>query len=451
MFADRAEAGRLLGERLGRLEPSDPVVVGLPRGGVPVAFEVARALGAPLDVIVVRKLGVPYQPELAMGAVGEGDVIVLNDAVVREAVVDETDIAAAARRERIVVEQQAHLFRRGHAAVPLAGRTVVIVDDGMATGSTVRAACAIARASGAGEVVVGVPVGPPHAAARLEGAADHVVCLREPANLYAVGQAYADFAQVSDGEVTALLARAAGGDSVDPRPPRSDPVQQDVSVEAETVRLDGTLTVPDRASGIVVFAHGSGSSRHSPRNQYVAGVLNSLGLATLLFDLLTPTEEVRRELVFDVELLGRRLRGATRWLASVPGVPDRIGYFGASTGAAAALCAAADPALDIAAVVSRGGRPDLAGPWLSSVRASTLLVVGELDHVVIDLNRVAQAGLRCPNRLSIVPGASHLFEEPGCLASVARLACHWFGAYLPATSRPGRSVDDPAGDRDVRL
>lgn len=430
MFADRTQAGRLLGERLVPLKRENPVVVGLPRGGVAVAFVVAQALEAPLDVIVVRKLGVPFQPELAMGALGERGVIVVNEHIVRQAGLDEQDIAGAARRERTVVEQRAHLLRGGHAAVSLSGRTVVIVDDGIATGSTVRAACAVARAAGARRVVVAAPVGPPRVAERLSRAADAVICLREPVNLYAVGQAYADFTQVTDAEVTALLARAGGDDAVAADRARPDPPQRGVTVESGAVRLAGTLTVPDGATGIVVFAHGSGSSRHSPRNRFVAGALNQLGLATLLFDLLTAEEEVHRSNVFDIELLGRRLRDATEWLGSVSGLPAKIGYFGASTGAAAALYAAADPGLDVAAVVSRGGRPDLAGPWLSAVRAPTLLIVGAQDHIVIDLNRAAQAQLRCPNRLSIVPGATHLFEEPGCLESVAQLACHWLGAHL---------------------
>ena len=430
MFADRTQAGRLLGERLVPLKRENPVVVGLPRGGVAVAFVVAQALEAPLDVIVVRKLGVPFQPELAMGALGERGVIVVNEHIVRQAGLDKQDIAGAARRERTVVEQRAHLLRGGHAAVSLSGRTVVIVDDGIATGSTVRAACAVARAAGARRVVVAAPVGPPRVAERLSRAADAVICLREPVNLYAVGQAYADFTQVTDAEVTALLARAGGDDAVAADRARPDPPQRGVTVESGAVRMAGTLTVPDGATGVVVFAHGSGSSRHSPRNRFVAGALNQLGLATLLFDLLTAEEEVHRSNVFDIELLGRRLRDATEWLGSVSGLPGKIGYFGASTGAAAALYAAADPGLDVAAVVSRGGRPDLAGPWLSAVRAPTLLIVGAQDHIVIDLNRAAQAQLRCPNRLSIVPGATHLFEEPGCLESVAQLACHWLGAHL---------------------
>jgi putative phosphoribosyl transferase len=196
------------------------------------------------------------------------------------------------------------------------------------------------------------------------------------------------------------------------------------------------LTVPDNAHGLVVFTHGSGSSRHSPRGRYVAAVLNGAGLGTLLFDLLTPEEERHRRNVFDIGLLAGRLLDVTSELQTMPGIPRRLGYFGASTGAAAALYAAADQATPVAAIVSRGGRPDLAGPKLAQVRAPTLLIVGGLDHTVIELNRAAQSELRCENQLQIVPGATHLFEEPGTLDAVAHLARSWFTHYLAPNVSP---------------
>jgi putative phosphoribosyl transferase len=209
----------------------------------------------------------------------------------------------------------------------------------------------------------------------------------------------------------------------------------EVSVLAGSVRVAGDLSLPQDASGVVVFAHGSGSSRHSPRNRYVAATLNQARLGTLLIDLLSADEEDDRAKVFDIDLLGRRLLDVTSWLQSQSDTRDhRIGYFGASTGAGAALWAAADPHADVAAIVSRGGRPDLAGPRLGFVRAPTLLVVGGLDDVVIELNRTTQFQLRCENRLEIVPGASHLFEEPGTLEQVARLAASWFTTYLGPVS-----------------
>lgn len=201
----------------------------------------------------------------------------------------------------------------------------------------------------------------------------------------------------------------------------------EVVVSAVGVGLPGYLTVPDGADTVVVFAHGSGSSRHSPRNRAVADDLNRHGLGTLLFDLLTDEESTDRGNVFDIGLLGDRLVGATRWLREVPGLGDvDVGYFGASTGAGAALWAAADPESGVSAVVSRGGRPDLAAPRLSSVSTPTLLIVGGRDDVVIDLNRQAAELLGGECRLEIVPGATHLFEEPGALDRVTELARAWF-------------------------
>lgn len=207
--------------------------------------------------------------------------------------------------------------------------------------------------------------------------------------------------------------------------------ERPVQVSVGPVLLAGDLSIPKEARGIVVFAHGSGSSRHSPRNRSVAYALRAGGLATLLFDLLTPEEEATdlhtAHLRFDISLLARRLVGATDWLAQQPDTRAlRVGYFGASTGGGAALVAAAAHQEAVGAVVSRGGRPDLAGTALTRVHAPTLLIVGGRDPQVIALNRQALAQLRTETRLEIIPGASHLFEEPGALEQVARLACQWF-------------------------
>lgn len=212
-------------------------------------------------------------------------------------------------------------------------------------------------------------------------------------------------------------------------------VEHTVRVPAGGVQLDGALTIPSDADGVVLFAHGSGSSRHSPRNQYVAQSLVDGGLATLLIDLLTPHEErvdaVTRHHRFDINLLADRLTGAIDWLASEPSTRDlSVGLFGASTGGGAALVAAADRPERVGAVVSRGGRPDLAGPALAAVRSPTLLIVGERDEMVIQLNKQAMRAMRAPVQLEIVPRATHLFEEPGTLEEVARLAREWFARHL---------------------
>jgi putative phosphoribosyl transferase len=223
--------------------------------------------------------------------------------------------------------------------------------------------------------------------------------------------------------------------------PKMGAPSREVTIFCRDATLAGTLSVPLEAIGLVIFAHGSGSSRHSPRNQYVAEALHEFGCATLLMDLLTERESEDRRNLFDIGLLGQRVVEVTQWAAKENGLSDLpIGYFGASTGAGAALVAAAAPAPGpargpgirdrIKAVVSRGGRPDLAGASLPDVAAPTLLLVGSLDDVVIELNRQAQARMKCVTKLSIIPGATHLFEEPGTLERVAREAGDWFARYF---------------------
>jgi putative phosphoribosyl transferase len=203
-------------------------------------------------------------------------------------------------------------------------------------------------------------------------------------------------------------------------------------IPAGTATIEGMLEIPDHAAGLVLFAHGSGSSRHSPRNNYVAGVLRQAGVGTLLMDLLTPREDRDYARRFDIALLTQRLLDAARWVVSQDATRELpLGFFGASTGAAAALEAAAMLGADARAVVSRGGRPDLASPHaLANVTAPTLLLVGGFDDVVIDLNQLAYDQLRCEKELVIVPGATHLFEEPGTLEEVARQAAAWFAKHL---------------------
>jgi predicted phosphoribosyltransferase/dienelactone hydrolase len=410
-FRDRAEAGRFLGERLARdLRGDDAVVLGLPRGGVPVARQVARALGAPLDVFLVRKLGFPGQPELAMGALASGGIRVLNESIVRELRLDGALIDSVTAREAAELARREEAYRGDRPPPDLGGRTVVLVDDGLATGATMRAAAEAVRSRVPRRIVLAVPVAPPQAVEGLRDVADDVVVLLAPEPFQAVGLWYGDFREVPDDEVRRLLAL-----------PPERPVDAGGS--------EAALVVPDGATGLVVFAHGSGSSRFSPRNRYVAGVLEEAGLGTLLVDLLTSEEEQvdlrTREHRFDVELLAGRVVEAVRWAGSLR-LP--IGLFGASTGAAAALVAAARVPDAVGAVVSRGGRPDLAGRALGEVLAPTLLIVGGQDEAVLDLNRRAAAALTraAAVQLEVVPGATHLFEERGALERVAELARDWF-------------------------
>ncbi len=416
-FRDREDAGRRLADHLQALHISNPVVVGLPRGGVVVAAQVARALGAPLDIVVVRKLGAPGRAELGMGAIGEGGVRALNAELVGLLGVTEAEIAEVEAAESEELARRVATYRRGRAPMAIEDRTVIVVDDGLATGYTARAAVRAMRNRGAGEVILAVPVSAPDTAAALEEEADEVIALELPFGFGAVGQWYRDFRQTTDREVLQLL------DSFAERPP------EEVLIRANGRLLPGWLTLPPSARGMIVFAHGSGSSRHSPRNRAVADDLNRAGLATLLFDLLSDDEALDRDNVFDIPLLARRLEAATRWLVTrreLAGLP--VGYFGASTGAAAALWAAAEH--PVAAVVSRGGRPDLAAERLGSVTSPTLLIVGGADTTVAELNRRAAAAMTATTEVAVVPGAGHLFEEPGALDRVADLAREWFVRWL---------------------
>ena len=427
MFRDRTDAGRQLAKRLIDADIEMPVVCAIPRGGVPVAAQVAAGLGAPLDIVVVRKLGVPWHPELGFGAIGEEHVLVTNDELVGTLGLDAGDVEAVVRGERKELATRVTMFRGERRFVDVHGRTVLLVDDGVATGYTVLAAIAVLRRRGAARVIVAVPVASPTVVPMLRRAADEVVILLEAPGFAAVGEFYEDFGQVADQEVRTVLGAFA------PRRSAADNDDDSLDLLLDGVSLPSVLDVPSEADGLVVFAHGSGSSHRSVRNRSVAAALQDAGLATLLFDLLTPAEAADRRNVFDIALLARRLEAATLWLREHHILEARpFGYFGASTGAAAALCAAADLGDAVAAVVSRGGRPDLAGHQLEAVVAPTLLIVGGADQAVLELNRVAQRKLAGPSALAVVPGATHLFEEPGALAEVSTLAADWFRRQFAA-------------------
>lgn len=417
MFLNRTDAGKKLAERLIHRRGRDQVVLGLARGGMPVAAEVARALNCPLDVLVVRKLGAPGQPELALGAIAEGGEILLNEKLIAALQCSPAYLREIERAESRVLSLRVDRFRNGRNPVNIVGKDVIIVDDGLATGVTARVACQYAHHHGAKTVTLAVPVSSMEAANTVKEA-DEVIFLHAPLSFYAVGMHYADFSQTSDDEVRAILEEA---DS------EHEHVHSEIEISVHGAKIPGSLCVPENAEGIVIFAHGSGSSRHSRRNRYVAHVLNKAGLATLLIDLLTPAEETNREDVFDIDLLSRRLTEVVRWVGDQPETALlNIGLFGASTGAAAALATAADKYLGIAAVVSRGGRPDLAGSLLTEVTAPTQFIVGEKDQHVLELNKKARDRITAITDLEIVPGATHLFEEAGTLEEVARLARDWF-------------------------
>ncbi|MCM2278952.1 MAG: dienelactone hydrolase family protein [Oligoflexia bacterium] len=426
VFSDRHEAGKRLAERLRALHLENPVVLGLPRGGIPVAYEVALELNAPLDLVVVRKIGHPLQPEYGIGAVTEDDFYWIDPRAVQGSDIDAEMLEKLLVREAKEVKRRVQAYRKGQAALPLAGRTAILVDDGLATGVSARAAAHLMRGRGATRVLLAVPVASKQSAESLveDNSVDDLVCLSMPEEFYAVGQWYEDFTQVTDEQVLRLLEHA-----------RNRGVETEVEIAAgpDRLLLRGLLSLPPAGGlptrGVVVFAHGSGSSRLSPRNRKVAAALNRAGLATLLFDLLTEDESDDRRKVFDIPLLAGRLIAASDFIrrnhnfASLP-----LGYFGASTGVAAALWAAADSP-GVAAIVGRGGRPDLSLSRAKEIRAPVLLIVGGNDSPVIELNQAALRQLPHAD-LVIVPRATHLFEEPGALEQVSEHAIRWFTRHF---------------------
>lgn len=426
-FVDRKDAGQRLASLLRAYKDEQPIILGLPRGGVAVAYEVASALGAPLDVWLVRKVGAPSNPEFGLGAVAEGGIVYLNPESLAEVGVTAGELEELVQEQAREVTERVRRFRAGRPPPRLEGRTVILVDDGLATGGTARAALQSLRATRPRKLVLALPVAAAQSLAGLQGLADALVCVHVTNSMHAIGNWYEHFPQVADDEVLRLLARARGAPSFR---------EQELSIRAGEVLLEGTLCLPPEPRGLVLFAHGSGSSRFSPRNRHVARLLQEQGLATLLFDLITREEEALDErtarLRFDIPLLTRRLIQVTDWTGTVPALEHLpLGYFGSSTGAAAALMAAAERSERVRAVVSRGGRPDLASDSLARVRTPVLLLVGGEDHPVLQLNLRASEQLAGPQALMLIPGATHLFEEHGALDAVAWLAGEWLLRYLP--------------------
>ena len=420
-FDDREHAAEQLAEALLAYRGRHPLVLAIPRGGVPIGRVLADRLDGDLDVVLVHKLGAPGQEEFAVGAVGEdGQVLVAEHAA--RAGADAAYLREEAAYQLDLIAQRRELYSPRREAFDPAGRLVIVADDGLATGATMRAALAAVRAMQPAALVCAVPVASSRSLAELRPLCDDVVCPASPRDFAAVSQYYRSFPAVTDDEVLRLLARR----------PIAIGATQAVRIPADGVRLQGDLHVPDAATGLVVFAHGSGSSRFSPRNQRIADALAQQGMATLLFDLLGAEEDIALAARFDIERLAGRLEAAVAWAMRLPSLARLpLGLFGASTGAAAALAVAARLPRAVKAVVSRGGRPDLAGHRvLGEVSAPTLLIVGAADTDVVALNKSALASMTHTVELVLVPGATHLFDEAGALEQVASLAGAWFRQWL---------------------
>lgn len=440
-FRNREDAARRLVAALLQYRGQHPLVLAIPRGAVPMGRIVADELGGELDVVLVRKLGAPGNPELAIGAIDERGEVTLNENAGWVGA-DDSYVHRESDRQLALIRERSMRYRAGRPAQPVVGRTVIVLDDGVATGATMIAALRAVRAQKPERLVCAVPVAARDSLEEIEKLADDVVCLATPSPFGAVGLFYSNFTTVDDDEVAQALAHAADAPAKEAAAPPVGVQLADtelvgaqriaVGIPIGQVLLEGDLTVPPSAEGVVLFAHGSGSSRHSIRNRAVAEALSRRGFTTLLFDLLTMQEDQQPSARFDISLLMQRLDAALQWVRQEPACRHLpIALFGASTGAAAALAVAATRPGEVAAVVSRGGRPDLAGPQiLSQIRTPTLLIVGGADREVLELNRSAQEMMGAWAELVVVPGATHLFEEPGALEQVALLAGDWFARWL---------------------
>ncbi len=423
-FKDRSDAALRLAEELSHLRGEDPLILAIPRGAVAMAKLLATELEGDFDILLVHKIGHPKQPEYAIGSVNEKGHVFITDHE-SSSFIGEEALNSLSANEVNKLQRKRNLYTPYRGPIDVKSRTCVIVDDGIATGSTFQAAINTLKEQGAGRIIVAAPVASRQAMELLRKEGVELCVLKVPTHFFSVSSHFEQFEQVDDSDVVALL----------------NSEQQEVEINCDNVTLRACLQIPKRARALIVFAHGSGSGRLSPRNQYVAHELFNQGYATLLADLLTQDESKTRDNVFDIDFLAQRLSGVIEWghshnaLSLLP-----IILFGASTGAAAAIKAAVKSDLEITAIVSRGGRVDLADEALDDISAPMLFVVGALDASVLDLNREAIRQIKHTEvELVVVDNASHLFEEPGALEKVSELVISWLDKFFSGDVPSDRS------------
>jgi len=424
-FRNRVHAGEVLAGAVREHRFPEPLVIlGIPRGGVAVAAEMARRLGAPLGVIVARKLRAPHQPELAIGAVTASGATYVDQSIVSEAGADERYLAREKELQVGEARRREEAFDGVHRPA-LEGATVVVVDDGIATGSTAIAALRSVRGAGAARVVLAVPVAHPRAIGLLRNEADDIVCPLVDPGLYAVGQYYLDFRQVEDDEVVRLLRSAH---EADPAPAQRNPA----TIRRDGIALSAVLSLPagEPPHPCVVFAHGLGSSKESPRNVVIAEALVDAGIAALLFDLSghgASSRDPRGDAAF-IDDIG----AAWSWAAGHPAIDrERMGIAGSSLGGVAVIEALRRGFVRPAAMVLRA--PPVAPGMLTDLPAGTLIVIGERDPLARTIRATLPPGSSA--KIEQVRGAGHLFEEPGALEEAVRLTVDWFVTNIvPAPS-----------------
>lgn len=425
-FADRSEAGRRLAERVRPHAVNDPIVLALPRGGVPVGAELAGRLTADFDVLVIRKIGLPGHPETGVGAISEDGHVLYDDLALARMRVPRQALSDTVASERGELDRRRRVYRGERPSPRIAGRDCVVVDDGVATGGTARAALRMVRQAGPARLVLAVPVAAPEALEALREEADALVVLTAPDNFRAVGEWYRDFDQLSDGHVISILSERE-------RLHRGPDVARAVRIRAGQVYLDGDLTMPTALRGVVVMAFGQGQG--DPRWRATASALQRAGYATLLLDLLTEEEQGPDgggdggEL--DTRVLGERLSAAVTWLRrATDAASEPLGVMGSGAAAPAALVTAAERPQDVASVVVHGGRVDHAEPSLAAVRAPTLVLLESGDSFVRELGEWTRGRLGGPSELRVVSGAEQLLRGDLGWRQVAVETLDWFDRHL---------------------
>ena len=431
LFQDRTDAGRQLARHLTPYaDRDDTLVLGVPRGGVPVAFEVAAALHAPFDVFVARKLGAPADPELAFGAVSADGERYLDYGTVHALGITPRQVNEITADARARLDQRARLYRSGRDPLPAAGKIVILVNDGISADPGFPLILRALRERKPRRIIVASPVAPAPTCSRLQREADAVIVLHSPAELTSLGHFYRTFDQTTDDEVISLLQRG-----LDTRPPRR--LEEPVAIAMPGYIAEGYLRLPPGARTLVLFANAAETGRIHPRHREMAALLNRWGIATLLFDLLSPFEEDNRRgaSLVDRSVLAARILRVIDWAQRNPATSGlRIALFGSDAAASACLSAAVRAPEALTAVVASGGRPHARIGELAQIRVPTLLIGDSLDELGLALHREALRNLTCAKELAVMPGAAHSSEEPGALQRVAERAADWINRASNAGS-----------------
>lgn len=435
LFQDRTDAGGRLAERLERFRGTDAVVLAVPSGGVVVATEVARSLELRMDLIVVRGVRLERDPGLILAVVAEGGEQIIDEDAIESVGVTPSELWAALASERAEVARRVDLYRLRRFHVDLHGYTAIVVLDALADPLVAALACRVARLRGARRVVLAAPIGTSDIFTELDEHADEITLLESPDEVGDPRDHFARFDPVPDAVVLDHLDASVERDG-EPEPPltmvdhMSDLEIEPVVILSDGAPLRGIVMLPRLATGVVVFTHGTGSGADSPRDEIVATALAEVGIASVRFDLLTEFEHHRRLEISD-RVMTDRLVGAVAWVRRQEAFRDLpLGLNGANSGIRAVLALAAEPGAAITAIVSRGGDPDELAVGIDEVIAPSLFVVGGADERILEANRSAAMRIDAPCEISVIPGASHRFIEPGALEMVAEITRDWFFTWM---------------------